>query len=192
MATDSRSGDCDRPHYLGPHIRLALLRLNAQARNIRARLQNQSDQPGAAHRSWPWIRATLAHELDLAMERALTSLQALHAAVFDSADVVPVRDIRLRVDAMNGCIGHILALHREIAAALPRDHPARPRILEIIESPLEQLASFIDAMQLALSEPGPEEPAPETEIELRLSIDLDFAAQLVAAESSAATPSANS
>ena len=181
MSAKSPRGE-NTGHYLGPHIRLALLRLNAEAKDIRGRLERQAGTPGSTRRSWPFIQATLAHELDLAMERSLQALQALHAAVFDSARVVPVREIRVRVEAMSGCIGHMVGLHREVAAALPPDHPARDHVLAIVERPLFQLAGFFDAMQEALSEPDPEDPDPKTEIELELSIDLDFAAQLAAAE----------
>lgn len=173
---------------LGPHIRLALLRLCAQARSIRERLQLQSADPGEARRSWPWIRASLAGELDVAMVHALHALQALHEAVFDSREVVRVKEIRQRVDAMAGCLGHMLSLHRDVAAALPRDEPSRAAILSIIERPLHQLADFFDAMQGALEMPWlPDTPAP-ADIEIRLSIDLDFAAQLSVAESASAVP----
>lgn len=189
MGADGGAGRDPRTPSLPPDVRLALLRLRTQARTIRSRLARQASCPPKALRSWPWIRASLAHELDLAFERGLRALQALHETVFTSDEVLPVREVRLKFGAMNHCIDHILVLHGEVAAALPGDHPARPAILAIIETPLVQLAGFIEAMQDALAEPDrpPSASASEADTEIALSIDLDFAAQLACAEASAAS-----
>ena len=159
-----------------------MLRLGEQARRIRQRIPEQRERPGPAGRTWPWIRATLAGELETAFVHSLNALAALHEVAFDVAAVASVGEIRRRVTAMAGCIEHALSLHRDVAAALAVGTPQRDGVLEIIEAPLLQIAALFDAMHDALL--GPLEPRPgmRAEIEVELSIALDFAVQLSAAE----------
>ncbi len=166
-----------------------MLRLGEEARRIREKVAEQRRRPGEARRRWPWIRASLAGELETAFLHSLNALQALHEVVFGGPGVVPVRQVRLRVDAMNGCIGHVLGLHRDVAAALGPDPVRCDAVLDIIEQPLLQIAAFFDAMQQAVQ--GPIEPprGRQAEVEVELSIALDFAAQLAAAESLPSSPS---
>ncbi len=177
-----------------PDVRLATLRLGEQARHIRQQLERQKAQPGAASRTWPWIRASLSAELDIAFVHTLNALQAMHETVFAGEGVAPVGAIRERVGAMRHCIDHTLQLHREVAAALSPDSPLRTPVLTIIEQPLEQIAGLFDAMQHALSAPIEGPVGHDAEIEVELSLALDFSAQLAAAEASAsgaaASPSA--
>lgn len=179
-----RDLETSRRGALSPHVRLALLRLGTQARMIRDSIATQAAEPGKARRNWTWIRASLPGELDLAMVHGLHALQALHDAVFGSPELVPVREIRRRVATMNDCIDHMLGLHRDVAAAFPPRHPARAAVLAVIERPLLQLADFFEAIRAAVSDVAvPGCGKAESDVELQLSIDLDFAAQLSAAES---------
>lgn len=171
---------------LGPHVRLAMLRLSAQARSIRQRLSSQAEHPGVARRSWPSLRAALADELEHSMERILNSLRALHDDVFPSAELVLVQDIRRRAGALSAHIGHLIGLHREIAAALPPENPLRASVLAIVERPLLELATFFETMQRAVESLAAGAPSGASGIELRLAIELDFAAQLASAESASA------
>lgn len=168
-----------------PDARLAMLRLTEQARRIRHRLPAQRTQPGAARRTWPWIRATLANELETAFVHSLNALCALHEVAVDAGPIASVGLVRQRVTAMADCIEHALSLHRDVAAALGNESRQRDAVLEIIETPLLQIAGFFDAMHEALL--GPIEPRPgcRAEVQVELSIALDFGAQLSAAESRA-------
>lgn len=162
-----------------PHVRLTLLRLAATARSIRKRLDEQACRPGPVQRSWPWIRATLAGELQTATIHSLEALQALHEAVFASPSLVPVAEIGRRIDTMRMYLDQILALHREVAAALGAAWPLRQAVLTIVATPALQLADFFDRMRDALE--AKVSSAYGTEI--ALAIDLEFGAQLAAAES---------
>lgn len=177
------------PPPIAPDIRLALLRLGELARSIRDRLDSQRRAPGVPARAWPWIRASLSGELDVAFIHTLNALQALHDAVFGTANLVPVSEIRQRVGAMNACINHTLSLHRDVAAALGEADPLRPPMLDVIEQPLRQIAAFFDAMQHALQAPIDGPPDHDAEIEIELSLSLDFAAQLAEVELAVAAAS---
>lgn len=174
---------------IAPDIRLAMLRLGELARGIRERLEAQRRQPGLPGRAWPWIRASLGGELDVAFVHLLNALQSLHDVVFGATNVVPVREIRHRVGAMHACIDHTLSLHRDVAAALAQDNPIRAPMLDIIEMPLRQIAGFFDAMQHALQAPIEGPDGHDAEIEVGLSLSLDFAAQIADVELAAATSS---
>ena len=179
------SGKAAREAALPPDARLAMLRLGEQARTIRRRIGEQRDDPGPVGRTWPWIRATLAVELETAFVHCLNALSALHERAFDERAVAPVSEIRARVAAMAGCVDHALSLHRDVGAALAAGGPDRHAVLEIIETPLLQIAAFFDAMHHALLAPVEPRPGQSAEIEVALSIALDFRAQLSAAESGA-------
>lgn len=184
-ADEVPSGDAAGQATLPPDARLAMLRLTEQARTIRRRIGEQRDDPGPVGRTWPWIRATLAVELETAFVHCLNALSALHELAFDERSVAPVSEIRKRVAAMAGCVEHALSLHRDVGAALAAGGPDRNAVLEIIETPLLQIAGFFDAMHRALLAPVEPKPGQSAEIEVALSIALDFRAQLSAAESGA-------
>ncbi|MCB1889538.1 MAG: hypothetical protein KDH20_18155 [Rhodocyclaceae bacterium] len=173
------------PSPAPPDVRLVSLRLGETARHIRDRLASQSQRPGVASRAWPWIRASLGGELDVAFVHTFNALQALHQAVFSSSGVVSVGEIRERLGAMRHCIDHTLHLHREVAAALAPANPLREPVLRIIAGPLEQIAGLFDAMQHALGAPIDGPPGHEAQIEVELAVALDFSAQLADAEKSA-------
>ncbi|MCB1954802.1 MAG: hypothetical protein KDG55_03960 [Rhodocyclaceae bacterium] len=173
-----------------PDVRLAMIRLGEQARDIRDTLSRQHAEQGSPSRTWPWIRASLSGELDVAFVHTLNALQMLHEALFGGPEVLAVAEIGARVRAMRACIDHTLQLHRDVAAALPAGDPLREPVLAIIETPLTQIAGLFAAMQHALQAPIDGPAGHDAEIEIELSIALDFAAQLAAAEASASGASA--
>jgi hypothetical protein len=178
-------GEAARP---GPHIRLALLRLAALSRAIRSRLQGQRLDPVGPRRSWERLRPALPGELQAAVEHTLGTLQSLHEGVFQCARVARVQRVREHIDVVSAGVGLVLDLHRETAAALPLGSALRAALLEIIERPVLQLADFFDAMQRAMEgAPSGSSPDPD-EIELRLSIPLDFGDQIESAERFASSP----